>query len=225
MTQGRRLQIGGEAGASPDRHIWRGASPRPGARFLDGQDVLLLCRDHGARRSRPRDDASSDEAELRPRCHGVALMRLAELVDNAIHGAAGLPADIADLEIAGLAVDSRRVKAGRPLLRGSGNPCRRARLCGGGREGRRCRDGRRAHDPLRRSVRPSSWCKMSGLRWRLRRSFFPQAPRTIVAVTGTAGKTSVADFARQIFRGAGGARRRASARSGSSSPAVSPMAP
>src|SRR6185295_14137028 len=34
---------------------------------------------------------------------------------------------------------------------------------------------------------------------RLAARFWRQQPRTIVAVTGTSGKTSVADFARQIF--------------------------
>jgi UDP-N-acetylmuramoyl-L-alanyl-D-glutamate--2,6-diaminopimelate ligase len=33
--------------------------------------------------------------------------------------------------------------------------------------------------------------------------FYPHAPETLVAVTGTAGKTSVADFARQIFTALG----------------------
>ena len=33
--------------------------------------------------------------------------------------------------------------------------------------------------------------------------FYPQQPETIVAVTGTAGKTSVADFTRQIFEACG----------------------
>lgn len=34
-------------------------------------------------------------------------------------------------------------------------------------------------------------------------AFFPQQPATIVAVTGTSGKTSVADFTRQLFQMAG----------------------
>ena len=56
-------------------------------------------------------------------------------------------------------------------------------------------------------------------RWRLpRRASIRDSPRHIVAVTGTSGKTSVADFTRQLFARARATRRRASARSASSPP-------
>ncbi len=46
--------------------------------------------------------------------------------------------------------------------------------------------------------------------------FHPRQPEKVVAVTGTSGKSSVADFARQLFAGARPRRRRASERSVSS---------
>ena len=65
---------------------------------------------------------------------------------------------------------------------------------------------------------------MCAARWRWRRRASIRAsPDTVVAVTGTSGKSSVADFARQLFARSA-TRRRASARSASSPRTAPPTA-
>ena len=121
--------------------------------------------------------------------------------------------DILDLEERGrsarLARDRRaRVRqpqgdAGRRLLRPRRREGRRARSCRrGAGEGRgRGRRGARA-----RGSRARALVRVADARSALAHAaarFFPRQPETIVAVTGTSGKTSVAAFARQIWQALG----------------------
>ena len=101
--------------------------------------------------------------------------------------------------IAGIASDSRKVQPGDVFFALAGAKddgleyaadARRAR--GGGR---RRRSGETMPSPARRS----SGSPTPAPRWRAPRAAIPRQPATIVAVTGTSGKTSVAAFARQIW--------------------------
>ena len=110
------------------------------------------------------------------------------------------PMRLARASVAGLCADSRKVRKRRYFLRARRRQGGWPRLCrASGREGRE-RDRRRARaaDVARRVgliAVPDARAALAHAAAR----FYPRQPATIVAVTGTSGKTSVAAFARQIW--------------------------
>jgi UDP-N-acetylmuramoyl-L-alanyl-D-glutamate--2,6-diaminopimelate ligase len=127
-------------------------------------------------------------------------MKLADLVGPEIaevRGALGEP-------VAGLASDSRRVAPGflfaaLPGVKADGAAFVRDALARGAAAvlAAQAPDGFPADRTLLISPEPRRALALMAAR------FFPRQPETIVAVTGTSGKTSVASFARQLFAGAG----------------------
>jgi UDP-N-acetylmuramoyl-L-alanyl-D-glutamate--2,6-diaminopimelate ligase len=117
-------------------------------------------------------------------------------------GSAGAPGGI---RITGLSADSRKVKAGDlffalPGTRADGlkfaaDAARRGALAVLG-EGERPADLPRATPYIRVPDARASLARVSA-------RLFPRQPETIVAVTGTNGKTSVVSFVRQIWTGLG----------------------
>ena len=117
-----------------------------------------------------------------------------------------------DIEITGITADSRAVKPDNLFVAvpGTKTDGLRIRSAGGGC-GRRGGDGgaqARGH-----SAHNAPFVEVPNARRALALAaakFFPRQPRTIAAVTGTSGKTSVAAFTRQIWQAlghAGGQRR------------------
>jgi UDP-N-acetylmuramoyl-L-alanyl-D-glutamate--2,6-diaminopimelate ligase len=121
-------------------------------------------------------------------------MRLAEII-----GRAPLPEGAGDREVTGLASDSRKVKPGDLFFAVPGTHADGLAFAPKAVEA-----GAVAiiaeHGPAEPLGAPA--IRVADVRAELAKAaarFYPGQPRTIVAVTGTAGKTSVADFSRQIF--------------------------
>jgi len=124
-------------------------------------------------------------------------VKLSALLDRALR--------IDDCDVTGLALDSRIVKAGEAFFAISGTH----------QDGARYIDdaiAKGASAVIASGERPASvpahiaFCSVQDVRSALALAaarFYPQQPKTIVAVTGTSGKTSVADFTRQIFMACG----------------------
>lgn len=117
----------------------------------------------------------------------------------------GLNSAIQDCEVTGLALDSRVVKAGDLFFAISGTHQDGARFVNDA-----VQKGAVAiiASGARPESLPSSICYFSvpDVRLALAQAaarFYARQPETIVAVTGTSGKTSVADFTRQIFIASG----------------------
>lgn len=111
----------------------------------------------------------------------------------------------ADVPLAGIAADNRRVREGyaffaMPGTKVDGAQFISAAVAAGAMAvvgaGERPRDLDRVVLYLRAPDMRRALSKAAAY-------FFPQQPQTIVAVTGTAGKTSVAEFTRQIFAACG----------------------
>ena len=125
-------------------------------------------------------------------------MRLGELL-----GSVGLAADAAQLEVAGLAFDSRAVKPGDLFFAVAGTHAHglayaeRASNAGAVAIVAERSPAEPLGVPL--ITVPDARSALASAAAR----FYPAAPDTITAVTGTAGKTSVVDFTRQIFTGVG----------------------
>ncbi len=108
-----------------------------------------------------------------------------------------------DSEVTGFAIDHRKVVAGQRVRRVPG-----ARFNGEDfiAEAVRARRGRRSsRGPRRRSraCRTSPTPSRGGCSPSSPRKFFAPYPETIVAVTGTNGKTSTVEMTRQLWRMAG----------------------
>ena len=112
----------------------------------------------------------------------------------------------ASIDVTGVSSDSRDSRPGHAVLRPGRLEGRRRGLCGrrgkarrarpsSPRNGARLADARRAGDRSRRSAAGAGADGGALLRQR--------SPTTMVAVTGTSGKTSVASFTRQIWEQAG----------------------
>src|SRR5690242_9452279 len=124
-------------------------------------------------------------------------MKLQSLIGPEITAAAPVP----DVEIAGITADSRQVQPGWLF----------AALPGSKADGTRFVPEAIARGAAAILVAQYSEItapdhvsvlRVAEPRWALSllaARFYPTQPETIVAVTGTSGKTSVADFARQIF--------------------------
>ena len=119
-----------------------------------------------------------------------------------------LPADggaSADAEVTGVTSDSRKVAPGMIFVAVAGTQGRRRGLC------RRRRDGGAPRRSSRRrgaalGALTAPVLSVDDPRLALARiaaRLFPRQPETMVAVTGTSGKTSVAAFTRQIWEQAG----------------------
>ncbi|MBV9566702.1 MAG: UDP-N-acetylmuramoyl-L-alanyl-D-glutamate--2,6-diaminopimelate ligase [Hyphomicrobiales bacterium] len=125
-------------------------------------------------------------------------MTLVELLDSAL-----LPAGAAQLEVTGLAFDSRSVKPGDLFFAIAGTHADGlAYAARAGKAGAVAIIAERAPgEPLGAPsiVVPDARAALAAAAAR----FYSAAPHTLVAVTGTAGKTSVVEFARQIFTGLG----------------------
>ncbi len=129
-----------------------------------------------------------------------ALMRLAELFPQA-----DIPAAFAGPRGQGPQRRQPRGDGGHGVFRGAGNKNRRPCLCAASGPARGHRDRRRA-----RSGEPDRGRPLLSRPTDVRRALaqasarlYPRQPETIVAVTGTSGKTSVADFVRQIWAALG----------------------
>ena len=125
-------------------------------------------------------------------------MTLAELL-----GSHPLPAGAAKLEVTGLAFDSRAVKPGDLFFAVAGT-----HADGLAYAARASQAGAVAIITERAPGEPlgAPSIMVADARAALAAAaarFYPHAPDTLVAVTGTAGKTSVVDFTRQIFAGLG----------------------
>jgi UDP-N-acetylmuramoyl-L-alanyl-D-glutamate--2,6-diaminopimelate ligase len=114
------------------------------------------------------------------------------------------PADAGNLEIAGISADSRTVAPGFLFVAISGTKADGARFIAEavakGAAAVVAGDGAEVGDvgvPVLRARDPRRALALMAA------NFFVAQPSTIVAVTGTSGKTSVADFTRQIFAALG----------------------
>lgn len=114
------------------------------------------------------------------------------------------PADAGNLEIAGISADSRTVAPGFLFVAISGTKADGARFIAGavakGAAAVVAGEGAEVGDvgvPVLRARDPRRALALMAA------NFFVAQPSTIVAVTGTSGKTSVADFTRQIFAALG----------------------
>ncbi|MBI5129600.1 MAG: UDP-N-acetylmuramoyl-L-alanyl-D-glutamate--2,6-diaminopimelate ligase [Rhodopseudomonas palustris] len=128
-------------------------------------------------------------------------MKLRDLFsDDAVPGPQGLPGEAADLDVGGLAVDSRAVKPGDVFFALAGAKTDGARFIAAAiAAGAVAVAG--DHPPAAELAVP--FVRLANPRRALARAaarFYPQQPQTIAAVTGTSGKTSVAAFARQIWQ-------------------------
>ncbi len=126
-------------------------------------------------------------------------MKLAALFDEANLGAAGLSGEVADLDITGLAADSREVKPGSLFFAVPGTRVDGLRFAEAAAQA--------GASAIIAETAPTQALGAPVIRVQDARAalaaaaarFYPLQPETIVAVTGTAGKTSVAEFSRQIF--------------------------
>jgi len=108
---------------------------------------------------------------------------------------------LAGLAISGLSCDSRKVKPGDLFFALGG-----VKDDGLKHAGEALAKGAGAFVGARAPVFPAAFVRVADARLALARaaaSFYPEQSQTIVAVTGTSGKTSVAAFARQIFAACG----------------------
>ena len=121
------------------------------------------------------------------------MRRLAEILELSASDAA-----FADLEIAGLCADSRKVKSGDVFFALAGaKDDGLAHASEALAKGAALVVGERAPE-----IPASKFLRVDDARLALARAssrFYPRQPATIAAVTGTSGKTSVAAFVRQIF--------------------------
>ena len=125
-------------------------------------------------------------------------MRLSEII-----GAGRLPAGSTDPAISGLALDSRKVRAGELFFAVPGTHADGLAFAA-----RAVAAGAAAVIAEKEPAEPlgAPLIRVADVRAELAKAaarFHPGQPGTIVAVTGTAGKTSVAEFSRQIFAGCG----------------------
>ena len=117
----------------------------------------------------------------------------------------GLPAQSARPGVTGIAFDSRKVKPGNVFFALAGSKTDGARfVVDAVQAGAAVILG----EGLRPAAVPESviYAQVADARLALAKAaawFHPRQPETILAVTGTAGKSSVADFARQIFQSLG----------------------
>ncbi len=127
-------------------------------------------------------------------------MRLRDLLSDDVT----LDAPTAALQAVGIAVDSRKIVSGRRIFRARGCKDRWRKLYRTG-----CQFGRSRGCERSASTSPGShaadvpFISVPNARRELALAasrLFPRQPRTIVAVTGTSGKTSVAAFTRQIWQ-------------------------
>jgi UDP-N-acetylmuramoyl-L-alanyl-D-glutamate--2,6-diaminopimelate ligase len=123
------------------------------------------------------------------------------------HLLAGLSGEVPDIAVTGLASDSREVRPGDaffavPGTRADGLAFAPMAVAAG------------AVAVIGQTVRPPAlpapigYVQVADMRIALAQAasrFYPHQPGTVVAVTGTAGKSSVADFARQLMASAGAA--------------------
>ncbi|MCG6857260.1 MAG: UDP-N-acetylmuramoyl-L-alanyl-D-glutamate--2,6-diaminopimelate ligase [Salaquimonas sp.] len=107
---------------------------------------------------------------------------------------------VARLEVSGLSADSRAVRSGYLFAALAGSKVNGARFIDDAIANGACAiltatgfDARSVSVPVLTTDEPR------GALARMAARFFPRQPETLVAVTGTAGKTSVAAFARQIW--------------------------
>ncbi len=114
------------------------------------------------------------------------------------------PADAGGLEIAGISADSRLVEPGFLFVAIAGTKADGARFISDARKKGAAAVLVGAHTkvaeigvPVLRTEEPRRALALMAAR------FYVAQPATVVAVTGTSGKTSVADFTRQIFAGLG----------------------
>lgn len=148
-----------------------------------------------------QERAAKKQLSYVPLCRALSVMLLTQLLGPEIVA----PEGIARLFVTGLTADSRQVAPGFVFAAMPGSNVDGARFIGDAAArgavavlvgpGAAMPEGLRipkltAPDPRR------ALALMAG-------RFYPKQPETIVAVTGTSGKTSVADFARQIFAAQG----------------------
>ena len=111
------------------------------------------------------------------------------------------PPGCGGVEIAGITADSRQVQAGWLFAAIAGSKADGARFVpeavAKGAAAILVKDGTRVDIPQSVAVLTAAEPRRALALMAAR--FYPAQPSTIVAVTGTSGKTSVADFARQIF--------------------------
>jgi UDP-N-acetylmuramoyl-L-alanyl-D-glutamate--2,6-diaminopimelate ligase len=115
------------------------------------------------------------------------------------------PADAGSLKVTGISADSRRVRPGFLFVAIAGTKADGARFIADAVSkgavavlvGAQADVADVATVPVLRSEQPRRALALMAAR------FFAAQPETIVAVTGTSGKTSVADFTRQIFASLG----------------------
>ena len=135
------------------------------------------------------------------------------------------PPGFGDVEIAGITADSRQVQAGWLFAAIPGSKADGARFVpeaiAKGAAAILVKDGTQIAVPQRVAVLSAAEPRRALALMAAR--FYPAQPETIVAVTGTSGKTSVADFARQIFA-TSATRPPRSAPSASSSPTAASTA-
>jgi UDP-N-acetylmuramoyl-L-alanyl-D-glutamate--2,6-diaminopimelate ligase len=127
------------------------------------------------------------------------------LLSSLIGADATAPADAGSLEVTGISADSRRVRPGFLFVAIAGTKADGARFIADAIAkgavavlvGAQTDVGDSATVPVLRAEEPRRVLALMAAR------FFVAQPETIVAVTGTSGKTSVADFTRQIFASLG----------------------
>jgi UDP-N-acetylmuramoyl-L-alanyl-D-glutamate--2,6-diaminopimelate ligase len=126
-------------------------------------------------------------------------MKLRDLFDDAT-----IESQAAAIEVAGLAMDSRAVKPGDLFFALAGSKTDGARFVdaaiakgavaiAGDHPTSNPHSSQHGSVPFVRTPNPRRALALAAAR------FYPQQPKTIAAVTGTSGKTSVAAFARQIW--------------------------
>lgn len=130
-------------------------------------------------------------------------MRLAELFPADLFPQACIPKDLAGCEVSGLSADSRGVEPGMVFFAVPGTKTDGLIFVP-----QAIRRGAIAivaeQDPG--PISSTAFVKTQDVRHDLATAsarFYPRQPGTIVAITGTSGKTSVADFARQIWAALG----------------------
>jgi len=127
------------------------------------------------------------------------------LLSSLIGADATAPADAGSLEVTGISADSRRVRPGFLFVAIAGTKADGASFIADAIAkgavavlvGAQTDVGDVATVPVLRAEEPRRALALMAAR------FFVAQPETIVAVTGTSGKTSVADFTRQIFASLG----------------------
>ena len=158
--------------------------------------------------SAPQNMKLGDVAHLRHEATNFAIrtLRRTMLLSSLIGADAAAPAGSGNVEVAGITADSRNVRPGFVFAAIPGTKADGARFIADAvakgaaaildRRGHRGRRYRRRAGAARRRAAPRAGADGGAL---LR----AQQPQTMVAVTGTSGKTSVADFTRQIFAALG----------------------